>query len=134
MKPKRKVSSNLGRTQYFQRELLYKEIKKRIGPVRRCPFYNGNKYPQFDEKSHDVLNPQFPNPAVPIEEFDFVIKRGRRLIPMEIKATDDLNSVKTPLLKEIIATHKLPYGIVVYGGAPFYDKPEKIWYWPFWLF
>ena len=64
----------MGHTQYFQRELLYKEIKKRIGPVRRCPFYNGNKYPQFDEKSHDVLNPQFPNPAVPIEEFDFVIK------------------------------------------------------------
>ncbi len=74
MKPKRKVSANLGRTQYFQRERLYKEIRKRLGPVRRCPFYNGKKYPQFDNKSHNVLNPKFLNPAVPIEEFDFAKK------------------------------------------------------------
>lgn len=74
MEPKRIVSKNLGRTQHFRAEKLYGEIKARQGPTRRCPFYGGSKYSQFDEKSHNVLNPRFPNPDVPIEHFDFALK------------------------------------------------------------
>ncbi len=71
MKEKRKVSANLGRTQHFQADELYKDIAKRIGPFRRCPFYNGAKYSQFQKDEHDRLNPDFPNPNVPIEQYDF---------------------------------------------------------------
>lgn len=67
-------------------------------------------------------------------EIDLMIKMGRRIIPLEVKAADNLNSIKVPLLKETVARHHLPYGVVIYGGAPFYDQPEKIWYWPYWLF
>jgi len=75
MKLKRDVSGNLGRTQHRRADLLYKQIKKRLGPTRPCPFYNGKKYPQFNPKSHDKLNPAFPNPAVPIEQYDFALNK-----------------------------------------------------------
>lgn len=79
MKPKRKVSGNLGRTQYGLADKFYEQIRKRIGSTRRCPFYNGSKYTRFDSSTHNELNPNFPNPAVPIEEFDFAFnKRSRR--------------------------------------------------------
>lgn len=74
MKPKRKVSSNLGRTQHGRADILYAAIKERIGPFRRCPFYHGKKYPQFSPEEHDKLNVALPNPRVPIEEFDFAKK------------------------------------------------------------
>ena len=74
MKPKRNVSANLGRTQHRRADNLYVEIRKRIGPTRRCPFYGGSKYPQFSPEEHNKLNPGFPNPNVPIEQFDFAKK------------------------------------------------------------
>lgn len=74
MEPKRKVSSNLGRTQHGRAERLYATIREHIGPFRRCPFYHGSTYQQFSPKEHDKLNVAFPNPRVPIEEFDFVKK------------------------------------------------------------
>lgn len=75
MKPKRKVSGNLGRTQHRRADVLYAEIRKRIGPFRRCPFYHGRKYPQFSQDEHDKRNPTFPNPNVPIEQFDFAFNK-----------------------------------------------------------
>ena len=78
MKEKRKVSANLGRTQHRDAEKYYAQIKKRIGPVRCCPFYNGKKYPQFSKNEHDKLNPKFPNPEVPIEQFDFQYDKNRK--------------------------------------------------------
>lgn len=78
MKPKRRVSSNLGRTQHGRADNLYAEIRKRIGSFRRCPFYHGKKYTQFSPKEHDKLNVAFPNPRVPIEEFDFAKKLSGR--------------------------------------------------------
>lgn len=75
MKPKRKVSGNLGRTQHRHADILYSQIRKRIGPSRRCPFYHGDKYPQFSHNEHDKRNPAFPNPNVPIEQFDFAFNK-----------------------------------------------------------
>ena len=54
---------------------MYEEIRNRDGGVRRCPFYGGSKYPQYGPDAHDILNPDFPNPRVPIEQFDF-LKKG----------------------------------------------------------
>lgn len=71
MKLKRKVSSNLGRTQHRQADTLYAQIRKRIGQFQRCPFYHGKKYTQFSPDEHDRRNPALPNPEVPIEQFDF---------------------------------------------------------------
>jgi len=79
MKPKRKVSDNLGRTQHRQADKLYVQIRKRIGPFRRCPFYHGKKYPQFSPDEHDKLNVTFPNPDVPLEQYDFLFhKRAKQ--------------------------------------------------------
>jgi len=78
MKPKRKVSRNLGRTQHRQADILHIQIRKRIGLFRRCPFYHGKKYPQFSKSEHNKLNASFPNPKVPIEEFDFAKKSDGR--------------------------------------------------------
>lgn len=78
MKPKRKVSSNLGRTQHGRADNLYAEIRRRIGAFRRCPFYHGRKYPQFSLEEHDKLNIAFPNPQVPIEQFDFSLNKKTR--------------------------------------------------------
>mgnify|MGYP001607228559 CR=1 FL=1 len=75
MKPKRKVSKNLGRTQHRQADKLYTQIRKRIGPFRRCPFYHGKKYPQFSPNEHDTLNPGFLNQKVPIEHYDFAFQK-----------------------------------------------------------
>lgn len=76
MKPKRIVSGNLGRTQHRDADKHYAKIRARKGATRRCPFYGGKKYSQFSPHSHNQLNPGFPNPKVPIEEFDFAIKGG----------------------------------------------------------
>ncbi len=75
MNIKRRVSSNLGRTQHQHAEQHYAEIKKRIGPCRACPFYGGKKYPLLSPAEHDKLNPDFPNPNVPIEQYDFAQKK-----------------------------------------------------------
>lgn len=77
MKPKRRVSGNLGRTQHRQADKLYAKISKRIGPFRRCPFYHGKKYPQFSPNEHDKLNPNFLNPKVPIEQYDFAFDKEK---------------------------------------------------------
>ncbi len=78
MKPKRRVSINLGRTQHRDAERHYVQIKKRFGAFRRCPFYNGKKYPQFGVNEHDRLNPKSHNPRVPIEQFDFQYDKKRK--------------------------------------------------------
>jgi 5-methylcytosine-specific restriction endonuclease McrA len=78
MKPKRTVSLNLGRTQHRDAEKHYAQIKKRLSAFRRCPFYNGKKYVQFSPDEHDELNPKFPNPNVPVEQFDFQYDRKKK--------------------------------------------------------
>lgn len=74
MQPKRRVSANLGRTQHRDADEIYDGIRRRRGGTRRCPFYGGKKYPQYGPEAHDELNPDFPNPYVPIEQFDFAKK------------------------------------------------------------
>src|SRR3989344_3420960 len=78
MKLKRKVSANLGRTQHRNAEKYYAVMKRNGKEFKRCPFYNGKKYSQFSKNEHDKLNPQFPNPRVPIEQFDFQYEKSKK--------------------------------------------------------
>lgn len=67
-------------------------------------------------------------------EIDFVFKCGANVCPIEVKLADSINAVKVPLLKDFVRDEKLPYGIVIYGGVPYWDKEnENILYWPYWL-
>lgn len=122
MKPKRKVSANLGRTQHAKAERLYEEIKKRVGPIRRCPFYHGDKYPQFDEKSHDVLNPEFPNPAVPIEQFDFQFDRKNRYWKLQAYCKVCYKAYRDARIGKARATW------VKSNGVPMKDDDIREWY------
>ena len=67
-------------------------------------------------------------------EIDFVFKCGTNICPIEVKATNSINDIKVPSLEKFVHDKKLPYGVVVYGGVPFWDKKNsKILYWPYWL-
>jgi len=76
MNPKRKVSGNLGRTQHREAEDIYDGIRGRRGDTKSCPFYGGSKYSGYGKDAHDLLNPDLPNPNVPIEQFDFLMGDG----------------------------------------------------------
>ena len=67
----RKIESDrLGRTRHREANELYQNYAKVHGSTKRCPFYGGSKYSGW-ENAHDIINPKFPNPDVPITEFDF---------------------------------------------------------------
>jgi len=73
MKPKRKVSGNLGRTQYRDGNEIYAGIRARRGPYKRCPYKGKKSIGDQRADMHDVLNPTYPNPDVPIEQFNFCL-------------------------------------------------------------
>lgn len=67
-------------------------------------------------------------------EIDFIFKCGESVCPIEVKATDQINNIKVPELEKFVRDNNLPYGVVVYGGVPFWDKGNrKILFWPYWL-
>ncbi|MFH1728407.1 MAG: AAA family ATPase [Pseudomonadota bacterium] len=67
-------------------------------------------------------------------EIDFILTIGDRIIPIEVKSSDNINNIKVPYLEKFIIKNKLPFGIVLYEGLPFWNKnKERIIYWPYWL-
>lgn len=67
------------------------------------------------------------------DEIDFVLIRGRNILPIEVKINSDMNAINTSFLEKFISKKKLPFGIVIYGGVPQFNKSKKILYWPYWL-
>jgi predicted AAA+ superfamily ATPase len=65
-------------------------------------------------------------------EIDFLIRIGKRLVPIEVKTSANLGSIETPVLDDFVHGFHLPFGIVLYGGAPYADAKRKRIYWPFW--
>jgi predicted AAA+ superfamily ATPase len=65
-------------------------------------------------------------------EIDFLFQVGAKFIPIEVKATADIQAIDTSLLKQVIKTHRMDYGIVCYGGVPHIDTQARIIYWPYW--
>lgn len=66
-------------------------------------------------------------------EIDFVLRLGRRLIPMEVKAGSQIHNIDTTSLREFMQEKNLSLGLVFYGGVPYWDKANHILFWPFWL-
>jgi predicted AAA+ superfamily ATPase len=66
-------------------------------------------------------------------EIDFVLIRGKKILPIEVKFNSDFGLVNTQFLEKFISTHKLRFGLVIYGGIPYFDKNKKILFWPYWL-
>ncbi|MCY4281367.1 MAG: AAA family ATPase [Gammaproteobacteria bacterium] len=66
-------------------------------------------------------------------EIDFVISIGQRLLPLEAKAGSELSRIDTSLLVRFIRDHDVAFGVVAYGGLPYWDDSARILYWPYWL-
>jgi len=71
-------------------------------------------------------------------EIDFVFKYGNRIIPIEVKKTDEISNIDVTMMKSFISDHvrspdKVPFGIVFYSGAPYIDRKQKIAFLPYWL-
>jgi len=61
---------------------------------------------------------------------DFVIETHNSIIPIEVKTTNNLNHISTPVLEEFIQSGRSKYGIVFYQGAPWLNKKKSIYYLP----
>lgn len=65
-------------------------------------------------------------------EVDFVIQRGRRVIPIEVKAGQDRKSLDLKAILDFLAQYKsAPFGVVLYGGDPLIDHDRRLIFWPF---
>ncbi len=61
---------------------------------------------------------------------DFLLESGSINIPIEVKSTNNLNRINVPILEEYVQSGRANYGVVIYQGAPWYDKLKKIYYLP----
>ena len=52
---------------------------------------------------------------------------------LEAKAGIDRSQVDTSLLVDFIRSRGAAFGIVAYGGLPYWDKRNRVMYWPYWL-
>lgn len=67
-------------------------------------------------------------------EIDFILKKGNKILPIEVKATDNIGQINTTHLTTFLKENKsAPFGIVLYGGVPYQDKKNNLLYWPYWL-
>ncbi len=66
-------------------------------------------------------------------EIDFIFKQGKRVVPIKVKSSKSVSSIKVPLLEKFIKEKKCSFGIVLYGGVPLLDKKAKVLYWPYWM-
>lgn len=75
IKKKRSVSKNLWRTQHKNADYIYKEISNTQGRFKKCPFYKWKKIPPVWQTNHNEINTKYDSEMVPIEEFDFQMKK-----------------------------------------------------------
>ncbi len=66
-------------------------------------------------------------------EIDFILQTGKRKLPIEVKSTRSISDIDLTLIKSLIASESLPFGVVLYGGAPFVNKKDQVIFWPYWL-
>jgi predicted AAA+ superfamily ATPase len=67
-------------------------------------------------------------------EIDFILKKGNKVIPIEVKASNNIGQINTKHMLAFLKEHKnASFGIILYGGVPYIDTKNKILYWPFWL-
>jgi predicted AAA+ superfamily ATPase len=61
---------------------------------------------------------------------DFLIETHNSIIPIEVKTTNNLNHISTPVIEELIQSGRAKYGIIFYQGAPWLNKKKSIYYLP----
>lgn len=69
-------------------------------------------------------------------EIDFVIQKEKKIIPIEVKLTDQKMNIDTTLIKKFISQQykaRADFGVIIYGGVAHYDSENRILYWPYWL-
>jgi predicted AAA+ superfamily ATPase len=66
-------------------------------------------------------------------EIDFIFKAGKSLLPIECKRSAQINNIDTSQLETFIKKNKLAFGVIAYGGVPYFDAVKKIYYWPWWM-
>jgi predicted AAA+ superfamily ATPase len=66
-------------------------------------------------------------------EIDFVVRIGSRVIPIEVKLATQTVDIDTKTIENYINTYAPPFGLVIYGGAPFIDKTRKLVFLPYWM-
>ncbi len=67
-------------------------------------------------------------------EIDFLIRRGQRIIPIEVKYGSNRNNFDLRGIKKILVQEKnIPFGIILYGGIPCIDHSERLLFWPWWF-
>jgi predicted AAA+ superfamily ATPase len=66
-------------------------------------------------------------------EIDFIFQHGRRIIPIEVKSTFQFENLNLTPIAKFMSSNKVAFGIIIYGGVPFFDKERKLLFWPFWL-
>ncbi len=100
---------------------LLNQILEEIPLSSKLYYFKPFKY----KKSNDSLEFQKG-------EIDFIVKIGKRLVPIEVKRTATISEINTNLLSQIVDQWKSPFGVVVYGGAPYIDIKRKLFFYPFW--
>ncbi|MBW1897758.1 MAG: hypothetical protein JRI61_01715, partial [Deltaproteobacteria bacterium] len=66
-------------------------------------------------------------------EIDFLFSLGKQIIPVEVKAGNTRSGMELKTLKQFAKAQNIPFGVVFYGGMPYYSQGEGILYWPYWL-
>lgn len=65
-------------------------------------------------------------------EIDFILKVGKKILPIEVKSRFEINGIDSAFLEAFVHKHKCPYGLLLYGGLPYYHREKKILFFPFW--
>lgn len=67
-------------------------------------------------------------------EIDFIFKKGKKILPIEVKAADNIGQINTSHITAFLKDNKpAPFGIILYGGVPYVDKKNNLLFWPYWL-
>jgi predicted AAA+ superfamily ATPase len=60
-------------------------------------------------------------------EVDFVVERGRRLLPIEVKASSRVDAGDLKHLETFCGEHgEAPFGLLVYGGTEVYVASPRV--------
>jgi predicted AAA+ superfamily ATPase len=66
-------------------------------------------------------------------EIDFIFSHGKRMIPIEVKSSNNFGNIDTDLICEFSKKHNCQYSVVLYGGIPHIDNTKNILFWPWWM-
>ena len=91
---------------------------------------NISKYPL----NFSYFTPYYVTPSGQVKykdgEIDFLMDTGSNIIPVEVKATAEINRIDISILKTFMKEQNVPFGIVFYQGAPWVDKTTQLYYLP----